>query len=108
MIGNHFSEVLDTGHIRPPDATPVIIRLAAGNGNHIANNHVVALDVRAPSGDSAFSAQVEALLTTEAPGPLAVTAVIVDPESAQNTILDSGHDAEIVANRAVNAVRATP
>ena len=108
VIGNHFSEVLDTGHIRPPDATPVIIRLAAGNGNHVANNHVVALDVRAPSGDSAFSAQVEALLTTEAPGPLAVTAVTVDPESAQNTILDSGHDAEIVAHRAVNAVRATP
>ena len=108
MIGNHFSEVLDTGHIRPPDATPVIIRLAEGNGNHIANNHVVALDVRAPSGDSAFSAQVEALLTTEAPGPLAVTAVIVDPESAHNTILDSGHDADVVADRAVNAVRATP
>jgi inulin fructotransferase (DFA-I-forming) len=108
VIGNHFSEILDTAHIRPPGATPIIIRLAAGNGNHVANNHVVALDVRAPSGDSAFSAQVDALLTTAAPGALAVTTVIVDPESAQNTVLDSGHDAQIVAHRAVNAVRATP
>ncbi|HET9647503.1 MAG TPA: NosD domain-containing protein [Microlunatus sp.] len=108
VIGNHFSEVLDTGHVRPADATPVIIRLAAGNGNYVANNHVVALDVRAPTGDSAFSAQVDALLTTEAPGALAIMAIIVDPESAQNTILDSGHDAQVVAHRAVNAVRATP
>ena len=51
---------------------------------------------------------MDALLTTAAPGALSVTAVIVDPESAQNTILDSGHDVEVVAHRAVNAVRATP
>jgi hypothetical protein len=108
VIGNHFSEVVDTAHIRPPGAIPSIIRLAAGNGNHIASNHVVALDVRAPTGDSAFAAQVDALLTTQAPAALTVSTVVVDPESAQNTILDSGHDAEIVADRAVNAIRATP
>jgi inulin fructotransferase (DFA-I-forming) len=108
VIGNHFSEVLDKERIRPADATPIVIRLAAGNGNHVANNHTVALDVRAPSGDSAFAAQVDALLTTEAPGALTVTTVSVDPESAQNTILDSGHEAQIIAHRAVNAVRATP
>jgi inulin fructotransferase (DFA-I-forming) len=108
VISNHFSEVLDAAHIRPPGATPTIIRLAAGHGNHVANNHVVALDVRAPSGDSAFAAQVDALLTSEAPGSLTVTTVGVDPASAQNTILDSGHDAQVIAHRTVNAVRATP
>lgn len=108
VIGNHFSEVLDAAHVRPPGATPTIIRLATGNGNYVANNHVVALDARAPSGDSAFAAQVDSLLTTEAPGVLTVTAVLVDPGSAQNTILDSGHDAEVVAHRGMNAVRATP
>jgi inulin fructotransferase (DFA-I-forming) len=108
VIGNHFSEVLHTADVRPPGATPVIIRLASGNGNHVANNHMVALDVRAPTGRSAFAAQVDALLTTDAPTPLAVTAVAVDPGSRQNTVLDSGRETEVVADRAVNAVRATP
>lgn len=108
VIGNHFSEVLDSASVRPAGERPVIIRLAAGSGNHVANNHVVALDVRATSGDSAVSAQVDALLATGAPGSLPVTTVLVGPESAQNTILDSGGDAEVIAQRAVNAVRATP
>lgn len=108
VIGNHFSEILDRASIRPSGATPIIVRLMEGSGNFVANNHVVALDVRAKSGDSAFFAQVDALLTTGAPGGLAVTTVMVSSESAQNTILDSGGDAEVVAHRAVNAVRATP
>lgn len=108
VIGNHFSEILDGSSVRPGGATPVIIRLVAGHRNHVADNHVVALAVQAPSGDSAYSAQVDALLTTKASAPLAVTTVSVDPESTRNTILDSGHEAQIVAHRAVNAVRATP
>ena len=48
------------------------------------------MDVHAKSSDSCFSAQVDALLTTEASDGLAVTAVMVDSESARNTILDSG------------------
>ena len=60
------------------------------------------------SSDSCFSAQVDALLTTEASDGLAVTAVMVDSESARNTILDSGSDAQVIADRAVNAFRATP
>lgn len=51
---------------------------------------------------------MDALLTTEASEGLAVTAVMVDSASARNTILDSGSDAQVIADRAVNAFRATP
>ncbi|WP_115788892.1 right-handed parallel beta-helix repeat-containing protein [Arthrobacter silvisoli] len=108
VVGNHFSEVIDADSIRPAGAAPVIIRLQAGTGNFVSNNHVVALDVRAESSDSCFAAQVDALLTTSASDGLAVTAVLVDPESARNTILDSGTDAQVIADRTVNAFRATP
>jgi len=108
VVGNHFSEVIDAESIRPAGAAPVIIRLQAGTGNFVSNNHVVALDVHAASSDSCFAAQVDALLTTEASDSLTVTAVVVDPESARNTILDSGTDAQVVADRATNAFRATP
>ena len=108
VIGNHFSEVVDAETIRPTGATPVIIRLVAGSGNYISTNHVVAMDVQTTSSDSCFSAQVDALLTTEASDSLAVTAVQVDFDSARNTILDSGTDAQVVVDRAANAFRATP
>lgn len=108
VIGNHFSEVIDSQSIRPTGATPVIIRLTSGVGNFVSNNHVVAMDVQSKPSESCFSAQVDALLTTEASDGLAVTAVMVDSESARNTILDSGSDAQVIADRAVNALRATP
>jgi hypothetical protein len=108
VIGNHFSEVIDAQSIRPAGATPVIIRLMAGGGNFVSNNHVVAMDVHSTASDSCFEAQVDALLTTQAAEGLAVTAVMVDTESAGNTILDSGSDAQVIADRAVNALRATP
>lgn len=108
IIGNHFSEVIDSQGIRPTGATPVIIRLRAGGGNFLSSNHVVAMDVHAKSSGSAFSAQVDALLSTEASDGLPVTAVMVDPESTGNTILDSGCDPQVVLDRAVNAFRATP
>lgn len=108
VIGNHFSEVIDSRRIRPSGATPVIMRLVAGSGNYVANNHVVAMDVRAKTGDSAFAAQVGALLTTEASGYLAVTTVWVDAASVRNTILDSGDDTQVMMNKTVNAFRPTP
>ncbi|MDQ0922393.1 hypothetical protein QF038_000901 [Pseudarthrobacter sp. W1I19] len=108
VIGNHFSYIIDAESIQPAGAAPVIIRLVAGGGNFVSNNHAVAMDVHATSSDSCFSAQVDALLTTEASKVLAVTAVSVDPASARNTVLDSGSEAQIVADRAVNAIRATP
>jgi len=44
----------------------------------------------------------------EASAALAVTTVLVDPASSGNTILDSGSDAQVVADRAANAFRPTP
>lgn len=108
VVANHFSQIIDSESIRPAGATPVIIRLTAGVGNFVSNNHVVALDVHSTSSDSCFEAQVDALLTTQAADSLAVTAVMVDSESARNAILDSGTDAQVIADRAANAVRATP
>ncbi|MFD5278409.1 NosD domain-containing protein [Pseudarthrobacter sp. NPDC058362] len=108
VIGNHFSEVIDSQSVRPAGTTPVIVRLAAGTGNFVSSNHVVAVDVRAKPSDSCYSAQVDALLATEASNSLAVTAVMVDSGSAQNTILDSGTEGQVAADRAANAVRGTP
>lgn len=108
IIANHFSEVVSAQALRPPGATPVIIRLAAGSGNHIASNHTVALDANPTSSDSCFHAQVDALLATPASDRLAVTTVMVDSASTANTILDSGTDAQISADATTNAIRTTP
>lgn len=108
IIGNHFSQVVDARTIRPPGATPVIVHLASGSGNHVANNHVVAKDVRSRTGDSCFAAQVDALLAVEATGELAVTTVLVGPRSSGNVVLDSGADHEVVMDKDANAFRPTP
>ncbi|RCW47959.1 NosD domain-containing protein [Paenibacillus prosopidis] len=108
VIANHFSEGINTQNIKPVGATPVIIRIVSGNGNYISNNHVVATEVHAKISDSCFSAQVDALLTTEAAEPLTVTTVLVEKESLQNTILDSGSDVQVVMDKTVNVFRATP
>ncbi|HKT58054.1 MAG TPA: NosD domain-containing protein, partial [Microbacterium sp.] len=109
VIGNHFSEVVDSQSLRPAGATPVIVRLTAGaSGNYLSSNHVVALDAQPTWSGSAFSAQVDALLATESTSELLVTAVMVESESVRNTILDSGTDSQVVADREANAIRATP
>lgn len=108
VIGNHFSQIIDSVSIRPEGATPVIIRLREGAGNFVSNNHVVAMNVHATASDDCFEAQVDALLTTDAANALAVTAVLVDPESTRNTILDSGSEPQVLADRATNAIRSTP
>jgi len=108
VIGNHFSQIVDSQTVRPAAAAPVIIRLVEGRDNFVSSNHVVAKDVRSTSSDDAFSAQVEALLSADASGDLAVTTVLVDPGSAENTILDSGTEAQVVMDTARNAFRATP
>jgi hypothetical protein len=82
--------------------------LLDGTDNFVSTKHVVSMDVRTKPNVSAYSAQVKALLTTEARGDLAVTTVRVDPESTRNTILDSGTDAQVVLDRTTNAFRATP
>jgi inulin fructotransferase (DFA-I-forming) len=108
VIGNHFSEVVDAQAIRPPGATPVIVRLVSGTGNYVASNHVVGRDVRASAGESAFAAQVDALLRTGTAGQLEVTSVLVDAGSDHNTVLDSGDETQVKMDRAVNAFRPTP
>ena len=108
IIGNHVSEVIDAASIRPAGAQPIAIRISSGSGNYVATNHVVARDVHASSGGSAFEAQVDALLSTDSSQALTITAVSVDPASVRNTILDTGTDAEVLADRSVNAVRPTP
>ncbi|WP_348788874.1 NosD domain-containing protein [Leifsonia sp. NPDC080035] len=108
VIGNHFSEVVDSLKLRPEGATPVIVRLVEGGGNYLASNHVVALDVRATSGESAFDAQVDALLATAESQTLDVFTVLVEPTSTSNTILDSGTAAQIALDAAANAFRPTP
>lgn len=108
VIGNHFSEVIDTDHLKPVGVTPVIIRIAFGHGNYVSNNHIVATESQMEGSDSCFSAQVGSLLTTEASKPLDVVTVLVEKESIQNTILDSGSDAQVIMNKTVNTFRATP
>ena len=58
--------------------------------------------------DACFAAQVSALLTTDRLKALDAVAVLVEKSSAQNTILDSGSDNQVLMDRAVNAFRATP
>ncbi|MFJ4210573.1 NosD domain-containing protein [Paenarthrobacter sp. NPDC089675] len=108
ILSNHFSLIIDSGKIQPPGATPVAIRLVKGAGNFVSTNHVVAKDVRATSSESCFEAQVDALLETRTTDTLEVTTVMVDPGSARNTILDSGSDSQVIADRASNALRTTP
>ncbi|SMH27844.1 inulin fructotransferase (DFA-I-forming) [Rathayibacter oskolensis] len=108
VLANHFSEVVDARQVRPGGTAPVIVLLVGGSGNQVSGNHMVGKDVRAASGGSAFEAQVDALLSTEASDHLPLTTVLVEAGSARNTILDSGTETEVLADRAVNAVRATP
>lgn len=108
VIGNHISESIDVDSVRPQGANPVIINIAGGSGNHVASNNVVATAVRSGSGESAYQAQVGALLTVDEAETLPVTTVLVSSQSTRNTILDTGSATEVIADRASNAVRPTP
>ena len=112
VIANHISAAISTGSIKPSGAKPVIIHIVSGTGNYISNNHIVATtdapDMQTEATDSCFSAQVDALTTTDKRVAFDVTAVVVEKEACQNTILDTGSDAQVVMDRTVNAFRATP
>jgi inulin fructotransferase (DFA-I-forming) len=114
VIANHISLSIDARDIRPPVARPVIINIVLGDGNYIANNHVVATteDTEAEATEApnsaCFATQVGALLSTRNLRALDVTTVLVAQGSARNTILDSGSAAEVVMDRTANAFRATP
>lgn len=112
IISNHISETIAPMYLKPAGIRPVLIRVAAGKGNYIASNHMVVTsgvpEADEESAASCFSAQVEALLATERLQPLEMTAVLVEKESEQNVILDSGNDEQVVMDRTVNACRAIP
>ncbi len=114
VIANHISETIDTQYLKPLGTKPVILHLTAGCGNYIANNHIVATTETSEAKDeetgsgACFAAQVGALLTADRLEELDVVAVLVEPESSHNTILDSGSDDQVVMDRKVNAFRATP
>jgi inulin fructotransferase (DFA-I-forming) len=112
IIANHISETIDIQYIKPPTAKPVVIRVASGTGNYIANNHIVATTEASKINDApnsaCFSTQVGALLSTGNLKPLDVTAVLVQEGSELNTVLDSGSDAQVLMDRTLNAFRATP
>ncbi|MBX4755839.1 NosD domain-containing protein [Klebsiella sp. CVUAS 8534.2] len=114
IIANHISETLDVQYLRPRGIKPIVIRLVAGKGNYLANNHIVATteasaaQAQPSEEDACFAAQVSALLTTDRLKALDAVAVLVEKSSAQNTILDSGSDSQVLMDRAVNAFRATP
>ncbi len=112
VIANHISAVITPEFITPPGASPVIIRLVSGSKNYIAANHIAATagvpEKPADTDDSCFSAQVGALLTADRLEDLPITAVRVEKESRQNTILDTGTDAQVILDRKANAFRPVP
>ena len=110
VIANHISETIDTQYITPPGAAPVIIHIVSGKGNYISSNHIVATTesskMQAVTTDSCFAAQVGALLNTDKLEALDVITVLVEKESLQNTVLDSGSDVQVVMDKTVNVFRA--
>ena len=111
IIANHISVTIGAQHITPSGAAPVIIHIVSGRGNYISDNHIVAITEAFEQADamgSCFSMQVTALLGADKLEPLDVTTVLVESESNQNTILDSGSDLQVVMDKTANAFRATP
>jgi hypothetical protein len=84
VIANHISETIDVQYLKPLGIKPVIIRLVAGKGNYIANNHIVATtetsaaQAQPSEEDACFAAQVSALLTTARLKALDAVAVLVE------------------------------
>lgn len=110
FTANHISETIAAATIKPLGERPVILHIVSGKGNYISANHIVAVKEASDSEASAscFSAQVSALTNTRQRAALDVTAVLVEKESVQNTILDSGREEQVILDKTVNAFRATP
>lgn len=112
IIANHISETIAVETIKPPGVQPVIIRLVSGRGNYVSDNHIIATakvgELPGEASDSCFSAQVSALTGTDKLTELEVTAVMVEKESVQNIILDSGSEKQVILDKKANAFRGTP
>jgi inulin fructotransferase (DFA-I-forming) len=112
VLANHISLTIDSRYIKPASAKPVIIHIASGRGNQIANNHVVATtetenETDAPVAEC-FATQVGALLSTQNLTALEVTTVQVSAQSRANIVMDSGSAQQVVMDLAVNGFRPTP
>lgn len=112
VTANHISEVIDPERLKPAGKPPVIIHIAAGTGNYVAANHLVAMTESADIGeedeDSCYGAQVDAMLANDRAVPLDMTAVKVAPGSTRNIILDTATDAQADLDRTTNAFRPIP
>ena len=108
IVGNHVSISVDSTTLEAGPEAIVGVRLASGRGNYVSTTHVVAHDVARSSGESAFEAQVSALLSSADLRALDVVTVHVDSASTANTVMDSGTEAEVVMDRGANAFRPTP
>ena len=112
FIANHISETIDTEYLKPKGVKPVIIRISTGKGNYIANNHIVATTEASEKNEAensaCFATQVGALLSTDKLKNLEVTAILIEENSLENTILDSGYESQVSMNMHVNAFRPTP
>lgn len=84
IIANHISETLDVQYLKLRGIKPIVIRLVAGKGNYLANNHIVATteasaaQAQPSEEDACFAAQVSALLTTDRLKALDAVAVLVE------------------------------
>lgn len=103
FTANHISEMISPLAVRPSGEMPVIIHLVSGRGNYISGNHIVAVaeasDVGTETSDSCFSAQVNALTNTGRLSEYEVTAVLVEKESVQNMVLDTGSEEQVILDK---------
>ncbi len=109
IIANHISETIERQYLKPAGVRPVMIHVAAGQGNYISSNHIVA-GCAGDDGadDSCFSVQVSALLRTDLSEELEVVAVRVASEAVNNVILDTGREEQCELDRKKNVFRALP
>lgn len=115
VIANHFSDIFNKGEIKLRSSKPVIIRIKEGESNYIASNNMI---VSAQSSDKTreekasssetFSTQVENVLANNRSTTVEATTVLIDGQSANNTILDSGTLKQVKLNKTKNAFRPTP
>lgn len=108
VIGNHISLAIDASTSTASYGDPVVMRVVAGESNFIATNHVIARGVSSATNDSCFEAQVDSLLHASSGIRLSVATVVVEELATATTVLDCGTEDEVIADRAVNAVRALP
>jgi len=107
IIANHISETIAKRYLKPEGVRPVVIDIAAGCGNYVSSNHIVArLASDAGAEDSCFGVQVSALLSADSVEDMDIVAVRVAHEAENNVILDTGREDQCELDRKKNVFRA--